>query len=251
MVQNRVLLISGLVILCLLILGAYGWRNYSSSRGNEMQIAFAEGLELYHGTVSPSDRDDTDDTTSEGDTENPPQQEYMFESDQERLEKSLASFQNTADEYKGTKIGDLALFYTAQCQIEMDNTEEALPILENLIKNSDHRDVRNLARNSASQLMAAEGNLDQAISYLEQVVEEPSDNYPVQFTLMNIALLHEAKGDLDQALTAYRKVTTEFSETSAAAEARKKITSLDPKGEKGTLSSSENPMEGLLPDSGE
>ena len=248
-VRNRVLLVSGLVIVCLAILAAYGWNNYSSSRGDEMQIAFAEGLELYHGTVKPAGEEVSGEAGEEG-SEAPadlPEPAYTFSSDSERLEKSLESFEKTAESFKGTKIGDLALFYTALCHIEMENAEKAAPILQGLIEGSDYKDVRNLARNSASQLAAAGHETERAIAILEEIVEEPSDNYPVQFTLMNIAMLHEAVGNSDQAIKTYQRVATEYAETSSAAEARRKLSSLDPKGEKSSSVIDGDSLEGMLP----
>lgn len=248
-VRNRVLLVSGLVIVCVAVLAVYGWNNYSSSRGDEMQIAFAEGLDLYHGTVKPAEEEASGEA-GEGGSEAPedlPEPSYTFSSDSERLEKSLASFEKTAEDFKGTRIGDLALFYTALCHIDMGNAEQAAPILQGLTDNSDYKDVRNLARNSASQLAAENNETERAIALLEEIVEDPSDNYPVQFTLMNIAMLYEAVGNTDQAIKAYQRVATEYAETSSAAEAGRKLSSLDPKGEKSSSIIDGNSSEGMLP----
>jgi len=248
-VRNRVLLVSGLVIICLAILAVYGWNNYSSSRGDEMQIAVAEGLERYHGKVKHAEEEGSGEAGEEGSEapEDLPEPSYTFSSDSERLEKSLASFEKTAEEFEGTRIGDLALFYTALCHIDMGNAEQAAPILQGLIGNSDYKDVRNLARNSASQLAAENNETERAIALLEEIVEDPSDNYPVQFTLMNIAMLYEAVGNTDQAIKAYQRVATEYAETSSAAEAGRKLSSLDPKGEKSSSIIDENSSEEMLP----
>ena len=242
--RNRVLLVAGLLILSLAIIGVYGWNSYSSSRGDEMQTAFAEGLDLYHDTVQPEEEaaPDAEETASDQ-----PQPTYDFATDSERIEAALESFQATADEYEGTKIGDLALYYTALCNIDLDRKQEALPILEGIIAESDHRDVRNLARNSASQLAAEDNNLERAITLLQEIVEEPSENYPVQFTLMNIAMLHEAEGDIEEAIAVYQEVAAEYAETSSAAEAQTKITALDPKGEYSNLLPEDDPFAGVLP----
>ena len=232
-VNNRTLLTLSLVILCLAVLGVYGWNTYSSSRQDKMQVAFAEGLELYHGTVKPEqDQAPAADANTEEIPSEEPEASYNFTSDRERLTKSLESFQLTAEEYKGTKIGDLALYYTALCSIELGDTDKAEASLQKLISDSDFKEVRNLARNSASQLASEKKDLDRAVALLEEIVAEPSDNYPVQFTLMNIAMLQEAAGNTDQAIAAYQRVATEYGETSSAAEARTKIASLDPKGKK-------------------
>lgn len=247
MLKNRILLVSGLVIVCLAILGAYGWNSYSSSRLNKVQTAFAEGLELYHGTVAPSEAEETPEVSepAEGEeaaAETPPVT-YDFKSDRERLEKSLESFQSTAEEYSGTKIGDFARYYTALCNLDLGEKEKASTILQGLIADSDYPSVRNLARNSAAQLASADSDVSKAIEFLQQIVEEPSDNYPVQFTLMNLAMLQEASGDTDSALSTYQRVATEFAETSSAAEAKTKITNLDPKGKKIAPAEGETPAE--------
>lgn len=249
MVKNRILLVAGLVIVCLAILGAYGWNNYSASRLNKVQTAFAEGLELYHGTVAPAKTEEPAVAPEQVDGEEAAAEEpeitYDFESDVERLEKSLASFQSTADEYEGTKIGDLARYYTALCNIDLGEKEKASTILQGLIAESEFPSVRNLARNSAAQLASSGNEIDQAIALLEQVVEEPSDNYPVQFTLMNLAMLHEANGNTDMAISTYQRVATEYAETSSAAEAKTKITNLDPKGKKASPTAGETPVESV------
>ena len=234
MVNNRILLVSGLVIICLAILAVYGWNNYSFSRNNKVQTAFAEGLEIYHGTVAPDKTEAEAEPAVEADGEESatavPEMTYDFSSDQERLDKSLESFQLTADEYQGTKIGDLARYYTALCYVDLGDAEKAESILQGVINDSDYADVRNLARNSAGQLASSAHDINKAIALLDQIVEEPSDNYPVQFTLMNLAMLHEANGNRDLALATYQRVATEFADTPIAAEAKTKITSLDPKG---------------------
>jgi FimV-like protein len=246
-IKNWKLLVSGLVVICLAILGAYAWNNYSSSRQNTMQTAFAEGLELYHGTVEPAKTEETPKPAEQAEGAEAAAEEpvitYDFSSDSDRLDKSLNSFQLTADEYEGTKIGDLSRYYTAICYIDMGENEKAESILEEVITESDFTDVRNLARNAAGQLASADKNIDQAISLLEQILEEPSDNYPAQFTLMNLALLHEANGNTDMALSTYQRVATEFAETSSAAEAKTKISSLDPKGKKTSPAAEEVPVE--------
>lgn len=248
-VKNRILLVAGLAILCLAILAGYGWNNYSSSRHNKMQAAFAEGLELYHGTIEPEKAAEAPipDVQADGEEAAAEAQEitYDFSSDSERLKKSLESFQQTADEYQGTKIGDLARYYTAICYVDIGDDEKAEVILQEVINESEFTDVKNLARNSAGQLASADNNIDQAITFLEQIVEEPSDNYPAQFTLMNLALLHEANGNTEMALSTYQRVATEYAETSSAAEAKTKISSLDPKGKKSAPVAEETPVESV------
>jgi predicted negative regulator of RcsB-dependent stress response len=248
MLKNRILLVSGLVIVCLAILAAYGWNSYSSSRLNEVQTAFAEGLELYHGTVAPSESEEIPAVPGQAEGEEAaaetPEITYDFKSDRERLEKSLESFQGTAEEYEGTKIGDLARYYTALCNIDLGEKEKASEILQGVIAESEYPYVRNLARNSAAQLASAGNDTTQAIALLEQIVEEPSDNFPVQFTLMNLAMLHEANGNTDKAIETYQRVATEFAETSSAAEAKTKINNLDPRGEK-VSAAGETPAESL------
>ncbi len=245
LVNYRIQLIIGLVLICAGILAVYGWNSYSASRHNKMQSAFAEGLELYHGTVKPEES--TTPATPEGEAaENEPaapEVTYDFASQNERLEKSLESFLQTAEEYSGSKISDLASYYAALCYINLSENAKAEPILQELIAESDYADVRNLARNSSSQLASANKDISQAIALLEQIIEDPSDNYPVQFTLMNLALLQEANGELDKALSTYQRVATEYGETTSAAEARTKISSLDPKGEKAASISEAAPAE--------
>lgn len=229
------------------ILAVYGWNNYSSSRHNKMQAAFAEGLELYHGTVEPDEAAEAPipDAQADGGEAATEAAEitYDFSSDSERLEKSLESFQQAADEYQGTKIGDLARYYTAICHVDMGEDEKAESIFQEVINESDFTDVKNLARNAAGQLASADNNIDRAITLLEQIVEDPSDNYPAQFTLMNLALLHEANGNTDMALSTYQRVATEYAETSSAAEAKTKISNLDPKGKKSSPVAEETPVE--------
>jgi len=229
-VRYRITLIAGLVILCAAILAVYGWNSYSESRQNKMQTAFAEGMELYHGTVKPEEAETPANPEGEAAAE-VPEISYDFSTQSERLEKSLESFLATAEEYKGSKIGDLSNYYAALCYINLSEVNKAEPILENLIEDSDFTDVRNLARNTASQLASRNDDIGRAIELLEQIIEDPSDHYPVQFTLMNLAMLHEANGDKQQAIATYQRVATEYGETTSAAEARTKISSLDPRGE--------------------
>ena len=62
---------------------------------------------------------------------------------------------------------------------------------------------------------------------------------------MNLAMLHEAKGDRDLALLTYQRVATEFADTPIAAEAKTKITSLDPKGKKASTVAEDAPVESV------
>ena len=249
MVNNRILLVSGLVIICLAILAAYGWNNYTFSRNNKVQTAFAEGLEIYHGTVAPDKTEEAAEPAGELNGEESaaeaPEMTYDFSSDKERLDKSLESFQMTADEYQGTKIGDLARYYTALCYVDLGDAEKAESILQGVINDTDYADVRNLARNSAGQLASSAHDINKAIALLDQIVEEPSDNYPVQFTLMNLAMLHEANGNKELALATYQRVATEFADTPLAAEAKTKITSLDPKGKIASTVAEDFPIESV------
>ncbi len=221
-VSNFKLLVGALVAVLAITAGVLIWQNYSGSRQEQLQAAFADALEIYHAPVG-SEATQTQDNTVKP--------KYTFKDDQAKYEKSLSAFQGVASKYSGTKIGALAQYYAALSMNELGQNDQARSTLESLIEDSRFVEVKNLARNTLADLDLAADKYDEASRLLQQILDQPSADFPKEIVMLKLAQTLEKQGDLAAALDAYRKITSEYPGTNSASDASTRIKRLEPKVE--------------------
>jgi predicted negative regulator of RcsB-dependent stress response len=189
--QNRSFLITFFAIFLLSLLGSYFWQNYQLDRSEEIQVQFGEALKIYHAPVVEDTAEDSEEPIIFD--------EYIFETDEERLEKALESFTAVGEDYPGTHLGLLARYYIGLIKQEM------------------------------GQMGIAESQDDpqRATQLLEAILQENSASFPTDALLLRLAQNYEAAGNAEKAMELYRKLTTEYPTSDYSQEARLRLDQLE------------------------
>jgi tetratricopeptide (TPR) repeat protein len=217
--RNRYLLLGGAGLLLLAMLGSYLWQNYQQQNSLQLQVRFAEALEIYHAPVGQ----ETDSPAATA----PNSGHYSFQTDQERRQQALESFNAIAEDYSSTNLGFLARYYVALVKHEMEETEEAKQILNSLIQESTQPDVRNLARNFLANVAQQESDREQASSLLQAILEDTSLSFPKETVILNLAQNSEAGGNTDEALKFYKRLLAEYPDSPYTQEVQTRISRLE------------------------
>jgi len=199
---NRSLLATFFGIFLLSILGSYLWQNYQGNRSEELQVQFAEALEIYHAPVSEAFTGVNEDQTVPS--------AFQFQFDQERRVEALGQFRTIAEDYPSTDLGLLARYYTALIKQEMGQTEQAEGDLTFVMEYSSQPQIKNLARHLLARLAESNNDRQRATALLEEILLETTGFFPMDTILLQLAQTHEAAGNAQEAVEFYQRLTTEY-----------------------------------------
>ncbi|MCZ6768521.1 MAG: tetratricopeptide repeat protein [Acidobacteria bacterium] len=189
-------------IFLLSIGGAYVWQNYQGSRSEELQVQFAEALEIYHAPVS-------EETTGVSEDQTVPSA-YQFQFDQERRVEALGHFRTIAEDHPNTDLGLLARYYMALIKQEMGQTEQAEGDLTFVMENSSQPHIKYMARHLLVRLAESNDDRQRATALLEEILLEASGFFPKDTILLQLGQNHEAAGNAQEAVVFYQRLTTEY-----------------------------------------
>lgn len=217
--ENRSLLLSLLAVFVLTIAGSSAWQYYREQNSHGLQIRFRDTLDLYHAPVGKADEQTLPESTTVI--------EYRFESDQERLEESLAAFTTIADDAPSSRLGLLSRYYTGLIKEELGQIQESQNDLNFVIQNSPDPGIKNLARNHLAWIAQSQNDREKATVLLEQILIEESDTFPKAVVLLELAQTNEAAGNAEEALRYYRRLTAEYPTSQHTQQARTHIDQLE------------------------
>jgi tetratricopeptide (TPR) repeat protein len=200
--QNRSLLIGILAVFVLTIAGSSTWQYYQGQSSQDLQNRFRETLDLYHAPVGQAAEQPLPENTAVI--------EYRFETDQERLEETLAAFAELAEDSPGSQLGILSRYYTGMIKQQLEQTQEAEDDLNFVIQNAPEPEMQNLARSHLARIAQSQEDREKATTLLEQILIDESDAFPKSIVLMELAQTYEAAGNADEALRYYRRLTVEY-----------------------------------------
>lgn len=138
-------------------------------------------------------------------------------------------FIDIADEYEGTKAGNLANYYAGVSYLQMGKYKEAIAHLDEF--DSDDPILSVIAEGAIGDAFAELGQLDEAVEYYNRAVTGKENNFVVPFYLMKAGLLAEEQGDLDAALQYFERIKTEFKDSQEAADIKRHIARVEAKME--------------------
>ena len=197
--KNKNVLILGLGILAALIVGGYFLLGSNSEKEKEAQ------LEIYKA-------------------------QYYFNKDSLNLAAkgdgvSITGMEDVAEEYSGTKAGNLANFYNGVIQLKQGNYELAIDYLKEF--DSDDLLVQARAYSLIGDANMELGNTDEAISAYKNAVDyKPNSAYTPGY-LMKLTTALESNGNNEEALKAYKRIVDEFPASQEASTAKKYIAKLE------------------------
>ncbi|MEE2823057.1 MAG: tetratricopeptide repeat protein [Acidobacteriota bacterium] len=216
--ENRFLIISILAVFVLTIVGSSAWTFYQAQSLDELQKRFNETLSLYHTPVNnPQDPP----------AEDAPEIEYLFESNQERLEESLGAFTEIVEASPNSKIGLLSRYYTGVIQQQLGQTEDAKNDFDFIIQNASRPEIQNLSRHYLARLAQSNNDREQAKALLEQLLVDESNTFPKAVALLELARTYEGEGNTEAALRYYQRLTEEYPTSQHIQQARAHISQLE------------------------
>jgi predicted negative regulator of RcsB-dependent stress response len=137
----------------------------------------------------------------------------------DRCAKAVPLYQEISTRYGWSRLAPLALYYQANCQVELGRPDEAVPLYQRIVVDySANDDVTAYAAARLGYLYATQGNRAGAIEQFRRITQQsgaPNRDH----AYFEMGRLEEAGGQRDTALAAYQAVVKEFPKSPWAAEA--------------------------------
>jgi predicted negative regulator of RcsB-dependent stress response len=144
----------------------------------------------------------------------------------ERCEKALPLYRQISDRYGYSRVAPLALYYQANCQVELGKFDDAKTLYTMVIDRYGlSNTVAQLAALRLGYLYAHQGDRARAIQQFQQLSQQPTAANRDE-ALYEVGRLREAENDRAGALTAYQAVQKAYAKSPWSSEAAVRIKSL-------------------------
>lgn len=130
-------------------------------------------------------------------------------------------FIQIADEYSGTKAGNLANAYAGMALAQLARYDEAIEYLKNF--DGDDQMVAPAAIGTLGSCYAQKGDAKSAAKKFIEAAEMASNNTISPFYLLQAGIIYESEGDASKALKLYEEIKNEYSTSSVATDIDKYI----------------------------
>jgi tetratricopeptide (TPR) repeat protein len=158
-----------------------------------------------------------------GDNTSPDGKKPALES---RCKDALPLYQQMTARYGGSRLTPLALYYQADCQIELGHPEEAIGLYRQVLaRYPAAHEIVAFSATRLGYLYAREGDRSKAIDQFTWLTEQPKAFHQDQ-AYYELGRLDEADGKKDAALAAYQAVVKGFPKSPWTAEAKVRIKEL-------------------------
>jgi tetratricopeptide (TPR) repeat protein len=133
---------------------------------------------------------------------------------------NFEGFEAIAENYSGTKAGNIAKFYAGVCNLNLGKYTEAIEYLESYDANDD---ITPSAVNGAlGDAYAETGDLDKAESYYEKAASY-DDEFSGPTYLNKLGLLQYSKKKNEEALATFKKIMDKYASSMESREAERMI----------------------------
>ena len=139
--------------------------------------------------------------------------ELYFEKDSFNLaltgeDNIFIGFIDIADEYSGTKAGELANYYAGLSYLNTGDFENAIEYLDDF--SSDDIILSSLALGCIGDAYMELGNTEKALSYYEDAVSNSKNELTAPRYMLKQAMIHENNGDYANALALYKGIEEDY-----------------------------------------
>lgn len=135
--------------------------------------------------------------------------------------KTMMGFKDIADNYSGTKNGNLANYYAGICLLRTGKFQDAIEYLEKY--SGDDEMLAPIAIGAIGDANMELNNTDEAIKFYLKAAGKSTNNFTTPYLLKKAALAYEVKGDFKEALGIYERLKNEYSASTEAREIEKYI----------------------------
>ncbi len=199
------------VLLLLVALGIWGWRQYQERRERQGMELQAQAHQVYKNAM-----DQTDESVRK-----------------DLLAKAVDRFQKVIQQYQGTRASWMAMVYRGHACYALGRYEEAIHDYESSMEAAPSRDseeMKALALQGLGYAWMAKGDLDKAITCFQGLKERGGTTFQ-RTAQWNIARCYERQGRKQEALAAYKEIEESFPDGYFAHLAKAKVAELSEKGE--------------------
>lgn len=135
--------------------------------------------------------------------------------------KTMMGFKDIADNYSGTKTGNLANYCAGICLLRTGKFEEAIEYLEKF--GGTDEVLTPVAMGALGDANLELKKLDEAIKFYLKAVSESDNSFTTPMYLKKAAFAYEQKANYTEALTTYERLKNEYAKSSEARDIDKYI----------------------------
>ena len=117
-------------------------------------------------------------------------------------------FVDIAENYKGTKAGNLALYYAGICYLQLGEYAAALDYLNDY--NADGEVTPIMKYGSMGDAFAELNDLEKAMKYYRMAIDSEENDFLVPYYLTKVGLLQEKNGDFQSAQSTFQKIKDDY-----------------------------------------
>lgn len=136
-------------------------------------------------------------------------------------------FLDVADEYSGTKAGNLANYYAGVAYLNLGQFENAIEYLDKF--SSDDPILSVIAKGAMGDAFLELNQPEEALDYYEKAVNGKDNNFVVPIYLQKAAILAEAQSELDASKKHFTRIKKDFPQSPEALSADKYLARLEAK----------------------
>lgn len=132
-----------------------------------------------------------------------------------------AGFIEIADNYSGTKVGNLSHYYLGASYLKLGQFEDAISELEDF--SSDDYVLGTMAIGMIGDAYMELGDLNKAVSYYDKASSRKSNDFTSPMFLMKAGRTYELLGDYNKAVEKYESIKSDYPKSSEAGDIVKMI----------------------------
>lgn len=136
-------------------------------------------------------------------------------------------FLDVADEYSGTKAGNLANYYAGVCYLNLGQFQDAIKYLDNFDSDEDVLSV--VAKGAIGDAFMELDQPKEALDYYKRAVSGEENSFVVPFYLKKAGMVAEGQGNLKDAQKYFTRIKKEFKDSQEAADIDKYIARVEAK----------------------
>lgn len=130
-------------------------------------------------------------------------------------------FLEIADEYSGTKAGNLANYYLGIAYLRTGQFEASIDALDDF--EGDETIIESIKYGAMGDAYMELGDLGRAVSSYEKAASAVSNDFSTPMYLLKAGQTYELIGDYEEAVDTYQKIKIDYSTSSEAADIEKYI----------------------------
>jgi predicted negative regulator of RcsB-dependent stress response len=176
-------------------LAVFGWRSYTQRQTAKATAALDDAMNVFQARIR-----------APGEAAQPGELTYVDEKN--KSTDAERNFLEVASQYGRTRPGQLARYYAALCEVQLNKLADAENNLKQLSSGAD-ADLAGLARFQLAKVYDQEGKASQAVDLYKQLADKPTLFVPKPLVLLTLAD-HYRKSDPPEAEKLYNQVKQEF-----------------------------------------